>query len=154
VTADLHCICLALLLFLVFAAEDNDTTSSSHLQQVVLELSTSFRNTPLYYWRSGPEALLWTLSLGAFAAKGLAVTQDRGLESGLLVGHLKNAAMQTFGNLPVPTAQMVEKMEKTGLLIPSIFNARAETLWSSVGICPARVTEVDGEDSSAGEQSA
>jgi hypothetical protein len=64
-------ICLALLIFMVHATEQNVDSFGPRLTMTVTKLRQSLQDLPLYVWRKAPNVLFWVLTMGALGAKSL-----------------------------------------------------------------------------------
>lgn len=143
-------VCLAHLIFLTISTEPLARSLGSRLAKVVVKLRHALQQVPLSKWASAPEALLWTLTLGALAAKGLPkIPQARPSELAFYVQYFQSAFPLGDKNRLASTHDILRQVQRCPW-IPSIFDAKARRLWVQIGLCVPNV--VDLYESSSEEE--
>lgn len=135
-------ICLAHLIFLVKATEPLARSLGSRLAKVVLKLRSALQRVPLSDWVVAPEAFLWTLTIGALAAKDLPrAPQVRPSELDFFVQY-SQLAFPSESNNRITSAQDILRKVQRCPWIPSIFDAKARRLWAQMGLCTPGVVDM------------
>jgi hypothetical protein len=143
-------ICLAHLIFLVMATEPLARSLGSRLAKVVLKLRSSLQRVPLSDWTAAPEAFLWTLTMGALAAKDLPRTPHVRPSELAFFMQYSQLAFPSEDNNRLASAQDILRQVQLCPWIPSILNAKARRLWAQIGLCMPDV--VDLYESSSEEE--
>lgn len=143
-------ICLALLIFMVQAAEPDTHAFGRRLSKAVAKLHAKLQLIPPLRWSNAPSILIWVLTMGALGARspsryrscGGPCYRESALSFFVQYYHLAfagSASNSTF------SGHLVEQMY-TCLWIPSIFDQRAKKLWVWMGLCRPEVLHEQGSD--------
>lgn len=144
------CICLGHLIFLVMATEPLAYSFGSRFAKVVLRLRRSLQRVPLSNWTAAPEAFLWTLTMGALAAKDLPRTDFvRPSELAFFIQLSQLAFPPNDGNTLASSEEVLQQVQQCPW-VPSIFDAKARRLWAQMGLCMLEI--VDLYESSSEEE--
>lgn len=139
-------ICLALLIFMVYATEPSAASFGSRLSKTVTKLQQSLHNTPVLAWSNAPDLLLWTVTMGALGAKSLPNTSTRHLP------YFKQHCRTAFaGHVPIMIGDLMQRMQNC-LWIPSIFETRAIRLWTSMGLCSSEKMDMEDMSSTSSDE--
>jgi hypothetical protein len=147
-------VCLALMIFMVYATEPNAPSFGPRLHKAVFKLRKSLQQVPVLRWGRAPDLLFWVLTMGALGAKSLPrkhKAQDDEPSVSFFQGHIRLAFANSSPDDTVTADQVLEKM-RTCLWIPSVFDERARLLWISMGLCGTDVEDSEDANSSDGEQ--
>jgi hypothetical protein len=146
-------ICLALLIFMVNATDPTASSSGSRLSKTVIKLRQALCAAHFFQWGRAPNLLFWVLTMGALGAKGLPKTHtapNGEPESVFFQEHIRFAFAGEALTQDTSTDRLLDKV-RTCLWIPSVFDARAEALWVSMGLCGACIIDIDDVSSSEAE---
>ncbi|KAL6705770.1 hypothetical protein ACN47E_006407 [Coniothyrium glycines] len=124
-------ICLALIIFMVFATDRHSSIPGSRLSKAVTKLCEALQHTPPLMWSVAPDLLLWTTTMGGMGAGILP------RHSGPLLAFLKAYCWTAFAAPGPPTSAYLAERMQCCLWIPCIFDSRARRLWISSGLCVA-----------------
>lgn len=143
-------VCLAHLIFLVMATEPLARSLGSRLARVVLKLRRALQRVPLSDWAAAPEAFLWTLTMGALAAKDLPRAPHVCLSELAFFVQYSQLAFPSEDNNRLTPAEDILQQVRQSPWISSIFDAKAKRLWAQMGLCMPDV--VDLYESSSEEE--
>lgn len=146
-------VCLALLVFMVNATEPNAGPFGSRLSKTVARLRQSLRAVPLHLWGDAPNVLLWVSSMGALAARSLPKTQHAAANEQSLAffEDYIQASIGEYWDCNTSAELLLDRM-RSCLWISSVFDERANMLWTMMGLCGSSLAELDDASSSEGEQ--
>lgn len=145
-------ICLAYLIFLVFATEPHAQSFGSRLSKTVTKLRQALEVIMVEQWTNVPDLLLWTLTMGAMGAKGLPRPQQSSAsEYGFFVQYFHLTFVSKGHDSSTTAGSLLRRLQHCPW-ISSIFDTRARRMWAQVGLCRADLTNV--YDSSSEEEEA
>jgi hypothetical protein len=145
-------ICLAHLACLVIATEPHAQNFGSRLSNVIVKLRQALQRTPVSYWASTPDALLWVITIGALGAKGLPRSQSNCIsELGFFSQYAQLSFNPTEGD-GFTTAHSLSQSVQGFSWIASVFEVRARRVWAQMGLCMPDI--IDLYESSSEEEGA
>lgn len=122
-------ICLAHLIFLVFATEPYAQSFGSRLSKSVVKLRQALQRVSILHWTPLPDLFLWILTMGALGVKDLPQSQQSyASDFAFFVQHaqLSFASKKHHGTTTVDN--LLEKVQHY-LWISSVFDTRARRVW-------------------------
>lgn len=128
-------ICLALLIFMVYATEPNAGSLSGRLLKATIKLRFCVQQVPMSQWVSEPNLFFWILSMGALGAESPSkgrTLPDLGSELMFFRDYLRRAFPTETCN-HATSAEYLLRRARECLWIPSILDERAKAMWTAMG---------------------
>ena len=119
-----ECICLAFLIFMVFATGPNACSFGSRLSKVATKLHSRLQRVSMN--SASPDILFWTLTIGALGAKSLPKNTQSSTISPILP-FLTQYCHTVIGSVTCDGDRLLERM-KTCLWVPLIFDEKVNRL--------------------------
>jgi hypothetical protein len=142
-------ICLALLIFIVIAAEPNAQSFGSRLSKATTTLHAAFQRVPMHHWSASPDLPFRTLTMGALGTKSLP-KNSRTSSTQVILPFFIQCCHNVIGSGSYDGERLLERM-KTSLWVPSIFGKKVKKLWVSMGVCKAELLDLSEDASTSSE---